>query len=388
MAPQREDDRAQYEAYEQAVLRDLLVCLGRIPRCGTVPSSPPAAYVSEHAQTLREEYKEYRAEAMDAFELSVAVGGDGFRCLHPAPGGGDQQRLTALEWGKQSVFQLAGWATPSTAGGDDAPLEIVVSSKVDARLARYYIGKGHMGSREGIDGIQFLGISGSLPSTVAQQLGRTRQRPLLSRCLYARALCMLIEADAATSVRARREELKRAAGEAAGCPAGNGVGGHHTSSSAQEDTLGQLCFADLGSEDLVSYFRASGNAPSLPAHGTPMPMCFSRAERCFCAELRSDNVDGQLVQPSGNRRGGAVESTMNDLQRLCLQLDRRYEFAAVRRIGVPEREHFLMGLSLGLGFSWCGDDISSATTRLLASCLAGCLAMVLAGRHLGTNLFS
>lgn len=241
MLGQREKDREQYEAYELGVLADFVGVYGpnQMPHRQHVPSSPPSQ--SEHANTLREEFKEYCAEAMDAFELSVSIGGELHR-LHPPPGVGEQQRLAALDWDKRTVAELAAPGIPpnSVARLEMPTIEIVATSKVDARLARHYLSRANLGSRESIDGWQFLSGTGTLPGQFAHSLGRTKQRPLLSRCLYARALCMMMEADAATSVRARREQLKRDSG-------------------LHEEQLKALCFSDLGSAELCEYFGATSN---------------------------------------------------------------------------------------------------------------------------------
>ena len=73
------------------MLRDLLGVYS--PMAAPVASSPPRS-ADEHVNTLRSEYKEYKAEALDAFELSVLVDGS-LRHLHPAPGNGGDDRAAA-----------------------------------------------------------------------------------------------------------------------------------------------------------------------------------------------------------------------------------------------------------------------------------------------------
>jgi hypothetical protein len=349
------DDKDQYDAYEAGVLLDLM-CAYRDPREPPfqLPSSPAAQLHDEHAHTLREEYKEYRLEALDAFELAVLVNGE-LRRLHPPPGSGDQQRLTGLEWDKQTLAELAG----HHASGQHPTIHIVVSSKVDACLALHYLAKAQSNTRE-------VGQPGFLGTNVARAMGRTRHRPLLSRCLYARALCMLIESDAATAVRARREQLKRAA---------------ERQDEPLSDELEALGFSDLGSQELVAYFHGSAECPELPVDDPAcedafLPTCFGRAEAAFCAGMGLADGETRLVDTAAAGKGHA------NLRRLCNQLDRRYEYAAIRHIGIPERQPFLMGLSLGLGFAWCTCNEGKADyCQLVTFFLAGCLALVLASRY-------
>jgi len=114
-------------------------------------------------------------------------------------------------------------------------------------------------------------------------------------------------------------------------------------------------------------------------------MCYAKAETAFCVGM-GVKVGTPLMDSYGGKE--KADSSLNDLQRLCQRLDRRYEYAAIRQIGVPEREHFFWGLSLGLAFAWCGDELGTAWMRLAVSILSGCLGLTLANRHLGANLFA
>ena len=363
----RENDRAQYEEYEQAVLRDLAAVYNVL----TVPAleNAPSPRHDEHAHTLRSEYREYRAEALDAFELSVAVRGS-LRRIHPPPGGDEPNSRLASEWDKLTLSEAVGAAAAGELGAAVDTVEIVVTSKVNSRLARHYAQKAATGRNEG---------RMNLPGT-AGLTGRSRQRPLLSRCYYGRALCMMTEADAATSLRAARETLKRRA-----------TAGGQTAHSAEE-TLRCLRYADVGSAPQLAFFSDGGLPDALPEAVTTR---YAVAERVFVEQLGLPE-GSTLIDPQRERD--------SDLERLCEQLVRRYEFAAVRResrpplrpaalatshlpgacaeLGVPDRDHFLVGLSLGLAITWVAPSLQA----LLISIVAGCLALVLAAVFLDRTL--
>ena len=353
----RENDRPQYEEYEQGVLRDLLGVFG-VMTLPPVAASPPSQRHDEHANTLRSEYKDYKAEALDAFELSVRVKGT-FRRLHPAPGAADDQvpSRAANEWDKRTLAE----AVQAVAGEPvavGATVDILVSSKVDSRLARHYIQKASSGKHEG---------RMNLPGQ-ARLTGRSRQRPLLSRCYCARALCMMMEADAAAAVRASRETLKRIA-------ASGGDGAQDAM-----DAMSLSCYEDLGSARQLKFFAVGFPASSEQLRNdcpdgslARLPTRYRLAEEVFVKELGLP-AGSSLIDPKRTFDG--------DLERLCEQLDRRYEFAATRQLGVPERDHFLMGLSVGLALSW----VASAVLALVTCGLAGCAALLLASRFLGENL--
>jgi hypothetical protein len=376
----RENDRPQYEEYEQGVLRDLMGVYDAIA-LPPVASSPPTQRHDEHVNTLRSEYKEYKAEALDAFELSVAVHGS-FRQLHPAPGtgggGDDQAQLRATyEWDKRTLGEALQAVSGGAGGG--GVVDILVTSKVDSRLAQHYIQKAMTGRHEG---------RYNLPGQ-ARLTGRSRQRPLLSRCYCARALCMMMEADAAAAVRASREALKRIAAREGEEGAAEAM---HAISRCRYENLGsarQVSFFASGfpvtSEQLRSNGQGGAGAAAAGAGAgsaatattaaatATLPTRFKAAERIFVKELGLPE-GSSLIDPKRTFDG--------DLDRLCEQLGRRFEFAATRQLAVPERDHFLMGLSVGLALSW----VASGVLAVTICGLAGGLALLLASIFLGESL--
>lgn len=361
----RENDRPQYEEYEQGVLRDLLGVYNPIA-LPPVTSSSPTQRRDEHVNTLRSEYKEYKAEALDAFELSVLVDGS-LRHLHPAPGssgGDDQAQLRATyEWDKRTLSEaLQAVAGRGAVGSiDGRVIEILVTSKVDSRLAQHYIQKAMTGRHEG---------RMNLPGQ-ARITGRSRQRPLLSRCYCARALCMMMEADASAAVRGSRETLKRIAAR----------GGEEASEAVR--AIAHCRYENLGSRNQVAFFAMTfpttsdqllGNSPEGDGVAS-LPTRFKAAEGVFIKELGLPQ-GSSLIDPKRTFDG--------DLDRLCEQLERRFEFAATRELTVPERDHFVMGLSVGVALSW----VASGIVAVCTCAIAGVLALVLASVYLGESLVS
>ena len=359
-----ENDRAQYEEYEQGVLRDLLGVYNAmaLPPIAHAPPLPQQQRHDEHVNTLRSEYKEYKAEALDAFELSVLVDGS-LRYLHPTPGssGGDDpaQVRATREWDKRTLVE----AVQTVAGGRPVErggvIEILVTSKVDSRLAQHYIQKALTGRNER-PGLRLPGQA---------LTGRSRQRALLSRCYCARALCMMMEADAVAAVRAKRESLKRIAAR----------GGEDAAEAVR--AIARCNYRALGSPNQVSFFamkfpeQLNGNGPGQGQDNgvAPLQTRFTAAESVFIKELGLPK-GSSLIDPTRTLDG--------DLERLCMQLERRFEFAATRELTVPERDHFLLGLSVGVALTW----VASSFVAVSTCALAGLMALVLASVFLGDSL--
>lgn len=360
----RENDRVQYEEYEQGVLRDLLGVYSPM-ELPSVANSPPPQRHDEHVNTLRSEYKEYKAEALDAFELSILVDGS-LRHLHPAPGSSgcdDQAQLRATyAWDKRTLFEALQTVAGGRPVGSGGVIEILVTSKVDSRLAQHYIQKAMTGRKEG---------RMNLPGQ-ARLTGRSRQRPLLSRCYCARALCMMMEADGAAAVRASRESFKRIVAQ----------GGEDAPEALR--AIGRCRYAELGSPKQVAFFASgfpatfeqlNATAPD-QAQGngaSSLPTRFKAAESVFVRELGL---------PDGSNLIDPKRTYDDDLSRLCEQLERRFEFAATRELAVPDRDHFLMGLSVGVALSW----VASGLVAVAMCTMAGFVALVLASVFLENSL--
>ena len=359
-----ENDRAQYEEYEQGVLRDLLGVYNAttLPPLAHAPPLSQQQRHDEHVNTLRSEYKEYKAEALDAFELSVLVDGS-LRYLHPTPGssGGDDlaQVRATREWDKRTLVDAVQTVAGGRPVGRGRVIEILVTSKVDSRLAQHYIQKAITGRNERL-GLSFPGQA---------LTGRSRQRALLSRCYCARALCMMMEADAAAAVRAKRESLKRIAAR----------GGEDAAEAVR--AIARCNYRTLGSPDQVSFF-AMKFPDQLSSKGAglgqgdglvPIQTRFKAAESAFIKELGLPE-GSSLIDPKRTLDG--------DLERLCMQLERRFEFAATRELTVPERDHFLSGLSVGVALTWAASSFVAVST----CALAGLMALVLASAFLGDSL--